>query len=133
MPMKHRFQRYIVRTEILSTLHARVEYISGEQYVIPLLKTGLSARTQTDRHLADINIGLLVMYYSECCRMSQHSQSIYSGTRMCRQRRRIHHFIAVSTGLLQLRAYLLCIGNGRKMYSINQSINQSINMHFFFF
>jgi len=66
-PMKHRFQRYIVRTEILSTSQARVEYISGEQYVIPLLKTGLSAYRQTDTqkwkqyilqfhsvHLADI-------------------------------------------------------------------------------
>ena len=27
-PMKHRFQRYIVRTEVFSTFHARVEYIS---------------------------------------------------------------------------------------------------------
>ena len=26
-PMKHRFQRYIVRMEIFSTFHARVEYI----------------------------------------------------------------------------------------------------------
>jgi len=28
--MKHRFQRYIVRTEILSTFHTRVEYISRQ-------------------------------------------------------------------------------------------------------
>jgi len=27
-PMKHRFQRYIVRTEIFSTFHTQVEYIS---------------------------------------------------------------------------------------------------------
>jgi len=27
-PMKHRFQLYIVRTEILSTFHTRVEHIS---------------------------------------------------------------------------------------------------------
>jgi len=35
--------------EIFSTFHARVKYISSEQYVIPLLKTGLSAHTQTHR------------------------------------------------------------------------------------
>jgi len=29
-PMKHRFQRYIVRTEIFATFHAQVEYISGK-------------------------------------------------------------------------------------------------------
>jgi len=46
--MKHGFQRYIVRTEILSAFHAQVEYISGEQYVIPLLKTGLIAHRHTD-------------------------------------------------------------------------------------
>jgi len=32
--MKRRFQRYIVHTEILSTFHARVEYISVTKYVI---------------------------------------------------------------------------------------------------
>ena len=31
-PMKRRFQRYIVRTEILSTFHARVEYLSVTKY-----------------------------------------------------------------------------------------------------
>jgi len=33
-PMKHRFQQYIVRMEILSTFHARVEYISVTKYAI---------------------------------------------------------------------------------------------------
>ena len=50
--MKHRFQRYIVRTEILSTFHARVEYISGEQYVIPPIQSnqwiGLSVHKHTE-------------------------------------------------------------------------------------
>ena len=48
-PMKHRFQWYIVHTEILSTFHARVEYISGEQYVIPLLEDWTEC-SQTDTH-----------------------------------------------------------------------------------
>jgi len=33
-PMKCRFQHCIVRTEILSTFHARVEYISVTKYTI---------------------------------------------------------------------------------------------------
>ena len=37
-PMKRRFQRRIVRTEILSTFHVRVEYISVTKYAIETTK-----------------------------------------------------------------------------------------------
>jgi len=33
-PMKHRFQRCVVHTEILLTFHARVKYISVTKYAI---------------------------------------------------------------------------------------------------
>jgi len=38
-PMKRRFQRYIVRTKILSTSHARVEYIAVKNHVIETIGT----------------------------------------------------------------------------------------------
>ena len=36
-PMKRRFQRCIVRTEILATFHPRVEYISVTKYTIEIM------------------------------------------------------------------------------------------------
>jgi len=46
-PMKHRFQRYIVHTEIYSTLHTSQIHFSVNN---TLLKTGLSVHRHTDRH-----------------------------------------------------------------------------------
>jgi len=38
-PMKRRFQRCVVRTEMLSTFHTRVEYTSVQKYVILPIQT----------------------------------------------------------------------------------------------
>ena len=48
-PMKHWFQRYIVRMEIFSTFHARVEYISRKQYVIMPIQINGTECTQTHK------------------------------------------------------------------------------------
>ena len=47
-PMKHRFQLYIVRTEIFSTFHARVEYISWRT-ILDSAHSNEYAHTDTDR------------------------------------------------------------------------------------
>jgi len=46
-PIKRRFQRYIVRTEIFSTFHARVEYSTSFR---PFKPMGLSAHRHTHTH-----------------------------------------------------------------------------------
>jgi len=46
-PIKRRFQRYIVRSEIFSTFHARVEYNTS---FLPFKPMGLSAHRHTQTH-----------------------------------------------------------------------------------
>jgi len=59
-PMKHRFQRHTVRTEIFSTFHARVEYISGENmWFCPLCynlasRNSLLLRATKPKHWTDM-------------------------------------------------------------------------------
>jgi len=48
-PMKHRFQRCIVPTEIFSTFRAQVEYISRVQYVILPIQTNGTECAQTHK------------------------------------------------------------------------------------
>jgi len=65
-PMTHRFQRYIVRTEIFSTFHARVEYIFlGEQYVIPPIQ--MSAHTNRQTHKSENSISARLGGYNNKC------------------------------------------------------------------
>jgi len=52
-----RFQRYIVHMEILSTFHAQVEYISGENTLFRLLRYNLALRISLLLWVTKPNIG----------------------------------------------------------------------------